>query len=62
MVVLDVAKIYPKIAEVLETTDIDKVVVCSLSAALPKGKGLLFRLFKTRELAKDSARRETYQL
>jgi long-chain acyl-CoA synthetase len=52
MVVLDVAKIYPKIAEVLETTDIDKVVVCSLSAALPKGKGLLFRLFKTKELAK----------
>jgi long-chain acyl-CoA synthetase len=52
MVVLDVAKIYPRVAEVLETTGIDKVVVCSLSAALPKGNGLLFRLFKSKELAK----------
>jgi long-chain acyl-CoA synthetase len=52
MVVLDVAKIYPKIAEVLETANLDKVVVCSLCAALPRGKGLLFRLFKTKELAK----------
>ncbi|MEJ0049667.1 MAG: long-chain fatty acid--CoA ligase [Methylovirgula sp.] len=52
MVTLDVAKIYPKIAEALETTSLEKVVICSLCAALPTGKGLLFRLFKARELAR----------
>ncbi len=52
MVTLDVAKIYPKIAEALDTTSLERVVICSLCAALPKGKGLLFRLFKTRELAR----------
>ena len=62
MVTLDVTKIYPNIAEALETTSLEKVVICSLCAALPKGKGLLFRLFKTRELAEDSAQRETRSL
>ncbi len=52
MVTLDVAKIYPKSAEALETTSLEKVVICSLCAALPTGKGLLFRLFKARELAR----------
>jgi long-chain acyl-CoA synthetase len=52
MVTLDVAKIYPKIAEVFATTCLKKIVVCSLPAALPRAKGLLFRLFKAKELAK----------
>jgi len=52
IVTLDVEKIYPKIAEVLPTTGLEKVVVCSLRAALPPAKGLLFGLFKGRELAK----------
>ena len=52
MVTLDVAKIYPKIAEVLQTTALEKIVVCSLRAALPPGKGLLFGLLKGKELAK----------
>lgn len=52
MVTLDVEKIYPKIAEVLQTTSLEKVVVCSLQAALPPVKGLLLRLFKGKELAK----------
>ncbi len=52
MVTLDVVKIYPKIAEVLRTSSLQKVVVCALAAALPLGKGLLFRLFKAKELAR----------
>jgi long-chain acyl-CoA synthetase len=55
MVTLDIAKIYPKIAEVLDTTCLKKIVVCTLPAALPPVKGLLFRLFKAKELAKISA-------
>jgi long-chain acyl-CoA synthetase len=52
MVTLDVAKIYPTLAAVLETTCLDKIVVCSLCAALPPLQGLLFGLFKRRHLAK----------
>ena len=52
MVTLDVAKIYPKVGEVLATTSLEKIVVCSLRAALPPGKGLLFGLFKGKELAR----------
>lgn len=52
MVTLDVAKIYPTIAEVLETSSLKKVVVCSLRAALPPLKGLLFGFFKAKELAR----------
>ena len=62
MVTLDVAKIYPKIAEVLETTGLEKIVVCSLRAALPNGKGLLFRSVQGQGTRQDSARRETYPL
>src|SRR5579862_5468473 len=51
IVTLDVVKIYPKIAQVLETTCLQKVVICSLPAALPWTKGLLFRLFKAKELS-----------
>lgn len=52
MVTLDVAKIYPTIAEVLARTCLTKIVVCSLPAALPLAKRLLCRLFKASELAK----------
>ncbi|MGP8233254.1 MAG: long-chain-fatty-acid--CoA ligase [Methylovirgula sp.] len=52
MVTLDVEKIYPKIADVLRTTCLEKIIVCSLRAALPPVKGLLFGLFKAKELAR----------
>jgi long-chain acyl-CoA synthetase len=52
MVTLDVKKIYPKIASLLATTCLERIVVCSLRAALPFAKGILFRLFKSAELAK----------
>jgi len=51
MVTLDVKKIYPKIAALLGTTRLECVVICSMQNALPLAKGLLFRLFKSRELA-----------
>ncbi len=53
MVTLDVKKIYPKIASLLDSTCLERVVVCSMRAALPFAKGTLFRLFKSAELAKS---------
>ncbi len=52
MVTLDVKKIYPKIASMLGNTCLECVVVGSMQEALPLTKGILFRLFKSAELAK----------
>ncbi len=52
MVTLDVKKIYPKIASMLGNTCLECVVVGSMQEALPLAKGILFRLFKSAELAK----------
>jgi len=51
MVTLDVKKIYPKIAATLDTTCLERIVVCSMRAILPLAKGVLFGLFKSAELA-----------
>ncbi len=49
MVCLDVAQLYPTIARVLETTRLKMLVVGNLGEVLPRGKALLYRLFKRRE-------------
>ena len=51
MVTLDVKKIYPKIAAMLDKTCLERIVVCSMRASLPLAKGALFGLFKSTELA-----------
>lgn len=52
MVTLDVKKIYPKIAAILDKTCLERIVVCSMRGGLPLVKGALFALFKSAELAK----------
>lgn len=51
MVTLDVKKIYPKFASLLGSTCLERIVVCSMREALPFAKGILFRFFKSAELA-----------
>jgi long-chain acyl-CoA synthetase len=52
MVTLDVKKIYPKIAGMLDKTCLERIVVCSMRSSLPFAKGAMFALFKSAELAK----------
>ena len=52
IVSLDIAMIHGKIAELAARNIIRQVIVCSMTGALPKAKGILFRLFKGKELAK----------
>lgn len=51
MVTLDVKKIYPKIAGMLDKTCLERIVVCSMRGSLPFAKGALFGLLKSAELA-----------
>ncbi|MGC9270024.1 long-chain-fatty-acid--CoA ligase [Acidiphilium sp.] len=51
MVTLDVALIQDKIAGLVADGLFKRVIVCSMVAALPPVKGLLLRLFKSKELA-----------
>ena len=49
MVCLDVAQLYPTIAKVLDATRLKTLVVGNLAEVLPRGKALLYRMFKRRE-------------
>ncbi|MDO9488439.1 MAG: long-chain fatty acid--CoA ligase [Sphingomonadaceae bacterium] len=49
MVCLDVAQLYPTIAKVFATTRLKTLVVGNLAEVLPRGKSLLYRMFKRRE-------------
>ena len=51
MITLDLKTIYPKVQAALKTTPLEKIVVCSLSQALPAVKGVLFNIFKRSEIA-----------
>ncbi len=55
MVTIDLAAIYPKVAAVAGRTGLRKIVVCSMAAALPPGKGVLFRLAKRAQLSRPPA-------
>ena len=52
MVTVDLAMIHGKLARVAEGAGLRKIVVCPFAAALPGGKGLLFSLFKRRDVAR----------
>jgi long-chain acyl-CoA synthetase len=52
MVTLDVTALYPTIAEVLEKSRLRCLVVGSIAEVLPRGKALLYRLFKGKERSK----------
>jgi long-chain acyl-CoA synthetase len=52
MVTLDVNLIQDKIAKLVAKNLFTQVITCSMAAALPLPKALLFRLFKGKELAK----------
>ncbi len=62
MVTLDVAKIYPKIAEVLETTHLEKVIVCSLLRGAAPKQGIALPSFQGHGARQNSTRRETCSL
>jgi long-chain acyl-CoA synthetase len=49
MVCLDVAQLYPTIAKVFDATRLRTLVVGNLAEVLPRGKALLYRMFKRRE-------------
>jgi long-chain acyl-CoA synthetase len=51
MVTLDIAMIQAKIGRLVDQGLLDRVIVCSMVAALPLLKALLFRAFKSRDLA-----------
>jgi long-chain acyl-CoA synthetase len=55
MVCLDVASLYATISKVLDQSRLRCLVVASLAEALPRGKALLYRMFKRREQAKIRA-------
>ena len=52
MVCLDVAQLYPTIANVLETTRLRCLVVGGLASVLPRGKALLYRMLRRRQRSK----------
>lgn len=55
MVSLDLTLIHDKIAPLAQAGVFRQVVVCEMAAALPWSKGILFRLFKAKDIAKVKA-------
>ncbi|HMA50316.1 MAG TPA: long-chain fatty acid--CoA ligase, partial [Magnetospirillaceae bacterium] len=55
LVTLDLAVIYKKILPLLDSTCLEKLVICPLADALPPLKKLAFSLFKRKELAEIPA-------
>jgi long-chain acyl-CoA synthetase len=51
MVTIDLELVYPKVAAVAARSGLRRIVVCSLAAALPWAKGLLYRVAKRAETA-----------
>ncbi len=51
MVTLDLKQIYPKVAACLESTCLERIVVCTMAGILPPVKSLLFSVLKRSELA-----------
>ena len=51
MVTLNLTSLYPKIAKQLDETCLERIVVCSMSAALPLPGKALFAVLKRKELA-----------
>lgn len=51
MVTLDLKQIYPRVAAMLETTCLERVVICPMSGILPAVASVLFSVLKRSELA-----------
>ncbi|HIJ62717.1 MAG TPA: long-chain fatty acid--CoA ligase [Rhodospirillaceae bacterium] len=51
MVTLDLKQIYPKVAQLLDGSGLEKIVICRMSELLPTIKGLMFSVLKRSELA-----------
>jgi long-chain acyl-CoA synthetase len=51
MICLDVASLYQTISQVLKKSRLRCLIVAELASALPRGKSLLYRLFKRKEQA-----------
>ena len=51
MVTLNLKSLYPKIAKQLDTTCLERIIVCSMSSALPLPGKALFAVLKRKELA-----------
>ncbi|MGC2855559.1 long-chain-fatty-acid--CoA ligase [Novispirillum sp. DQ9] len=51
MVTLDLRQIYPKVAAQLDTTCLERIIVCPLAGVLPPTKSLLFSVLKRSEVA-----------
>jgi long-chain acyl-CoA synthetase len=51
MICLDVAALYKTVSEVLEKSRLRCLIVAELASVLPRGKAILYRLFKNKEQA-----------
>ncbi|GGF51148.1 dicarboxylate--CoA ligase PimA [Terasakiella brassicae] len=51
MVTLDLQQLYPKVNELIDTTPLKKVIVCSMSDILTPMKSVLFSVFKRSEIS-----------
>ncbi len=51
LVTMDLAAIYPKARKILDITKLKKLIVCSMTDALPTHKGVLFSMFRRKTLA-----------
>lgn len=51
MVTLDLRQLYPKVAAMVESTRLKRIVVCRMSDILPTVKGVLFPILKRSEIA-----------
>ena len=54
MITLDLRVLFEKVDELLQTGILDRAVVCSFTALLPGAKAALFRLFKSKDLARPA--------
>ena len=63
MVTLDLRQIYPKMAALLETTRLRRLVICPMSDVLPAVKGVLFSVLRRSELTDiaDDPRHITFE-
>ncbi len=63
MITLDLKLMLPKLQRMLDRPPLEKIVVCSMSAALPFPKAQLFKVFKYSEIAsaKDDDRLVSYE-
>ena len=52
MVTIDLELVYPKVASVAARTGLRRIVVCSMAGALPRPKGVLFRIARRAEIAR----------